>query len=63
MDDDKQTHVTWISPIEAARRLGVTPRTLIRWEELGRLTSVRTPANHRRYNAADIDQLLKAAAS
>ena len=47
-----------LTPIEAARRLGITVRTLHRWEEAGFITSVRTPYGHRRYSPADVDKLL-----
>lgn len=43
--------------------LGVTVRTLHRWEADGRIPSpVRTPTGHRRYDAAEIAALLKATA-
>ena len=38
-----------LTPREAARILGVDPKTLIRWEGEGRLASLRTPGGHRRY--------------
>ena len=47
-----------LTPIEAARRLGITVRTLHRWEEAGFITAVRTPYGHRRYSPADIEKLL-----
>jgi excisionase family DNA binding protein len=56
-----ETHITWLTPHEAARRLGVTVRTLHRWEAEGRISTVRTPTNHRRYDQSDVDALLKAA--
>jgi excisionase family DNA binding protein len=43
---------------QAAARLGVDVKTLRRWERKGAITSVRTPGNHRRFRAADVDQLL-----
>lgn len=47
---------------EAAARLGISTDTLRRWERDGRITSLRTPTNHRRYAVADIDTLLEASA-
>lgn len=44
-----------ISIKEAAQTLGVTPKTLRRWESDGKITSVRTEGNHRRY---DLSKLL-----
>lgn len=41
----------------AARLLGVSPDTLRRWENDGRLTAVRTLGNQRRFRRADIEQL------
>lgn len=37
-----------LSTHEAARRLGVTPMTVIRWFEEGRLVGYRTAGGHRR---------------
>jgi excisionase family DNA binding protein len=46
-------------PISAAAALiGVSTDTLRRWEKAGRITSVRTPTNHRRFLRADIEALL-----
>jgi excisionase family DNA binding protein len=56
-----ETQVTWLTPHEAAKRLGITVRTLHRWEQEGRVTPVRTPHNHRRYDAAQIDTILRQA--
>lgn len=47
-----------ISIAEAAKILGVTPRTLIRWDEDGKLNVYRTLGNHRRYRLSDVEALL-----
>lgn len=47
-----------LTPSEAAELLGVSIRTLYRWEEAGKLSPIRTPGNQRRY---PITQLLWAA--
>ena len=52
--------ISYLSPQEAAKRLGVTIRTLHRWEEMGKIKSSRTPGGHRRYRAEEIDDLLAA---
>ena len=44
-----------LTPQEAADLLGVSTRTLLRWEEKGKITSRRTEGGHRRY---DIYELL-----
>jgi putative resolvase len=59
MTDERQ--ITWLTPQEASRRLGVSVRTLTRWEAEGRISPRRTPTGHRRYDQAEIDALLKVA--
>lgn len=50
----------WLTPAEAARRCGVTTRTLRTWEKTGRITgTILTPTGHRRYNEATINALLQ----
>lgn len=43
---------------EAAQRLGVTMITLRRWDALGKLKSVRTLGNHRRYRLEEIEAIV-----
>lgn len=43
---------------EAAQRLGVTIATLRRWDTLGKLKSVRTFGNHRRYRLDEIETIV-----
>lgn len=43
-----------LTPQEAAILLGVTVRTLHRWELDGKITSTRTLGGHRRYDIADL---------
>ncbi|QBC87350.1 MerR family transcriptional regulator [Mycobacterium avium] len=52
-----------ISPGEAAALLGVHVDTVKRWERDGRISSLRTPLNHRRYRRGDVEKLLTEAAS
>lgn len=47
---------------EAAQRLGVTIATLRRWDALGKLKSVRTFGNHRRYRLDEIESIINSAA-
>jgi DNA-binding transcriptional MerR regulator len=42
---------------EAAKRLGVTPATLRRWEEEGLIIPDRTAGGERRYHEGELDQL------
>lgn len=48
-----------LKPSEAARRLGVTPRTLIRWESQTppAIRSSRTHGGQRRYAASEVARL------
>ena len=39
---------------EASDLLGVSIKTLRRWEKQGKITSIRTPGGHRRYRQQDI---------
>lgn len=48
--------MSYVTPREAARLLGVNSRTLSRWEESGKIKAVKTPSGQRRY---DIDSYIK----
>lgn len=54
-DDVNTSHLT---PQQAAEYLGVSIRTLYRWEDDGLINPRRTPGGHRRYPLADIEALL-----
>jgi excisionase family DNA binding protein len=43
-----------LTPQEAADLLGVSTRTLLRWEEQGKITPRRTGGGHRRYDIYDL---------
>ena len=47
-----------MTPQQAAEYLGVSIRTLYRWEDDGLISPRRTPGGHRRYPLADIEALL-----
>lgn len=47
----------YLSRGEAARRLGVPPRTIQEWARHGKLPCIRTLGGHRRFSARDIDAL------
>lgn len=44
---------------EASELIGVSPKTLRRWEKEGKIKPVRTLGNHRRYDKNEILKLLK----
>jgi excisionase family DNA binding protein len=50
----------WISLSEAGRLLGVSPATVRRWGDAGRLRVFTTPGGHRRFSRAAIQRLLPA---
>ena len=50
----------WISLSEASRVLGVSPATLRRWSDAGRLRVFTTPGGHRRFSRAALEGLLPA---
>jgi len=43
-----------VKPAEAEAMLGVTRRTLMRYEKAGRITAVRLPSGHRRFTRAAV---------
>lgn len=57
-DDDgenvEHVHEALYLPRDVARLLNVHPVTLARWAKKGKIISVRTPGNHRRYPASAV---------
>lgn len=49
---------TYLAIGEVAAILGVTAATVRNWDRAGKLRSVRTPGNQRRFKSADIDAIL-----
>lgn len=43
---------------DAAKIIGVTPKTLRIWEKEGKIKSVRTFGKHRRYKVSEIKSLI-----
>ena len=43
---------------ETAKILGVAQQTLRNWDKWGKLKSVRTPTNRRKYRIEDIDNII-----
>ena len=50
----------WVSLSDASRVLGVSPATLRRWSDAGRLRVFTTPGGHRRFSRAALERLLPA---
>lgn len=48
-----------LTPAEVARLLRVETKTVARWANQGKLTSIRLPGGHRRYHADDGNRLLE----
>lgn len=47
-----------LKPTEVALMFRVNRRTVTRWANTGKLTSVRTPGGHRRYREIEVRALL-----
>lgn len=50
----------FISIGKVSQLLGVHPDTIRLWEKSGKITSIRTKGNHRRYRASDVRQMQQA---
>jgi excisionase family DNA binding protein len=50
----------WVGLSTASRLLGVSPATLRRWSDAGRLRVFTTPGGHRRFSRAVLERLLPA---
>ncbi len=53
-------HPDWLGLSEASRLLGVSPATLRRWSNAGRLRVFTTPGGHRRFSRSALERLLPA---
>jgi excisionase family DNA binding protein len=47
-----------LTPGEVADMFRVNPKTVTRWARAGKISAVRTLGGHRRFRAAEIQQLL-----
>jgi excisionase family DNA binding protein len=47
-----------LTPAEVATLFRVDPKTVTRWAQAGKLTSVRTLGGHRRYREQEVHDLL-----
>lgn len=48
-----------LTPAEVARLFRVDSKTVTRWADAGKLTTIRTPGGQRRYDGAEVEALLK----
>lgn len=48
----------WLGLTEASRLLGVTPGTLRRWSDAGRVSVFTTPGGHRRFRRATLERMV-----
>lgn len=47
-----------LTPAEVAQMFAVDPKTVTRWANAGKLTSIRTLGKHRRYRESEVRALL-----
>jgi excisionase family DNA binding protein len=47
-----------LTPAEVATMFRVDPKTVTRWAKAGKLTSIRTLGDHRRYRESEVRSLL-----
>jgi excisionase family DNA binding protein len=47
-----------LTPAEVAALFRVNPKTVLRWAETGKLSSVRTLGGHRRYHRGEVRRFL-----
>ena len=48
-----------LTPAEVAALFRVDPKTVTRWAQAGKLTSISTLGGHRRYRESEVRELLK----
>ncbi|MGP9693969.1 BldC family transcriptional regulator [Brachybacterium sp. AOP25-B2-12] len=49
---------TLLTPAEVAKLFRVDPKTVTRWAQAGKLSSIRTLGGHRRYRRGEVTRLL-----
>ncbi|MCW2780230.1 MAG: binding domain protein excisionase family [Marmoricola sp.] len=47
-----------LTPAEVAALFRVDPKTVTRWAQSGKLSSIRTLGGHRRYRESEVNELL-----
>lgn len=48
--------MSYVTPKQAAKILGVHVSSLRRWESQGKLKAIRTPGGQRRYNLEEVEK-------
>ncbi|MDO5661648.1 MAG: BldC family transcriptional regulator [Brachybacterium sp.] len=48
-----------LTPAEVAKLFRVDPKTVTRWAQTGKLSSIRTLGGHRRYHRSEVTRLLE----
>lgn len=48
-----------LTPGEVAVLFRVDPKTVVRWANAGKLSSIRTPGGHRRFKTSEVKALLE----
>ena len=56
--DELQREDPLLTPAEVARLFRVSPKTVTRWAQSGRLPAMRTLGGHRRFRASHVRKLL-----
>ncbi len=51
-------HESLLTPSEVATLFRVDPKTVTRWAQAGKLSSIRTLGGHRRYRESEVRDLL-----
>ncbi|WP_448073598.1 BldC family transcriptional regulator [Georgenia yuyongxinii] len=49
-----------LTPSEVAARFRVDPKTVTRWANAGKISSIRTLGGHRRFRRSEVEELLAA---
>ncbi len=58
-DAPEETPEALLTPAEVAKLFRVDPKTVTRWAQAGKLSSIRTLGGHRRYRHDEVMSLLE----
>jgi excisionase family DNA binding protein len=62
-DDQDDAEVEYLTPGQVARMLHVSPKTVDRWADQGRIGCIVTLGGHRRFARGDVEEVVAAMAS